>query len=102
MEKVYKKLTLRLSEEQYAHLMELTEAAGMKAEPMIRQLVMGTQLRPRPPNELAQLLREVSAIGNNLNQIAYWANAKKGISSNEIQNAVSLVQDAWERIQEQI
>lgn len=63
---------------------------------------MGTQLRPRPPNEYAELLRELSAIGNNINQIAYWANAAKGISGSEIHDAAALVQRAFTLVKENL
>lgn len=90
-----KSILIRLTAEEYAHLKAISEETGLKIEPMIRQLIMGIQLRPRPPDEYASLLRELSAIGNNINQIAYWANATKGISNQQIQDAAALVQRAF-------
>lgn len=46
----------------------------------MRKLIMGIQLRPRPPGTYAALLRELSAIGNNVNQIAHNTNAKKPLT----------------------
>ena len=45
---------------------------------------MGVDVKARPPNEYAQLIKEVNAIGNNINQIAHIANATGTISQNEI------------------
>jgi len=56
---------------------------------------MGTQIRPRPPDTYAKLLRELSAIGNNINQIAYWANSQKSILEPEIVDAVILAKEAY-------
>lgn len=95
-----KSVLLRLSAEEYAHLKATAETAGLKVEPTVRKLIMGVQLRPRPPDEYAALLRELSAIGNNINQIAYWANARKGISDAEVRDAISLVNRAWELVKE--
>ncbi len=95
-----KSVLLRLSAEEYAHLKATAETAGLKVEPTVRKLIMGVQLRPRPPDEYAALLRELSAIGNNINQIAYWANARKGISDAEVRDAISLVRRAWELVKE--
>ena len=92
---VYKKLTLRLNEAEYAHLKKQSELSGLKMEPMLRSLIMGIQLRPRPPEEYAALLRELSAIGNNVNQLAYWANARKSVSEQELQEAIQLTKQAW-------
>ena len=100
MRQIAKTILLRLTAEEYAHLQTTAEIAGMKIEPTIRKLIMGNQLRPRPPNEYADLLRELSAIGNNINQIADWANATKGVSGSEIHDAAVLVQRAFTLVKE--
>lgn len=97
-----KAILLRLTAEEYAHLKATAETAGLKVEPTIRKLIMGVQLRPRPPDEYAALLRELSAIGNNINQIAYWANATKGISNQQIHDAAALVQRAYSLVKEKL
>ncbi|MFR3921660.1 MAG: relaxase/mobilization nuclease domain-containing protein [Dysosmobacter welbionis] len=74
--KPYKTITLRLDAAHYARLTETARTAGLKIEPMLRQLIMGVNLRPRPPDTYAALLRELNAIGNNVNQLAYQANAR--------------------------
>ena len=95
-----KTVPVRLTAEEYAHLQATAAAAGLKIETTVRKLVMDCQLRPRPPNEYADLLQELSAIGNNINQIAYWANAKKGITDAQVEDAVALVNRAWRLIKE--
>lgn len=71
---------------------------GLSVSVLIRKLIAGIQLRPRPPDEYTKLLRELSAIGNNVNQIAYWANARKSIHEAEIVDALQLVRKAWELV----
>ena len=44
--------------------------------------------------------RQLAAIGNNINQIAHWANAKKSIQEAEIRQAVLLANKAWELVKE--
>lgn len=95
-----KRLTLRLTAQEYSHLRRLAQVSGMKMEPLIRQLILGVELRPRPPDEYAALLRELSAIGNNVNQIAYWANSCRCISERDIQEAATLVKQAWRLVKE--
>lgn len=72
----------------------------MGIDPFIRSLVSGVQLRPRPPDTYSALLRELSAIGNNVNQIAYWANAQQSVSEADIQEAAALVRRAWRLVKE--
>lgn len=77
---------------------QLCTATGFNASTLIRKLIAGTQLRPRPPDQYAALLRELSAIGNNINQIAYWANARRGVRESEIADAAALARKAWELV----
>ena len=91
---------LWLNDEEYAHLREQSEITGLSASVLIRQAIAGVQLRQRPPDEYAPLLRELSAVGNNVNQIAHWANAKKSIKEAEIRQAVLLANKAWDLLKE--
>ena len=95
-----KSVLVRLTDAEYDRLKALSTTTGIKREPLIRQLIMGVQLRPRPPDEYADLLRELSAIGNNVNQLAYWANARRDVSSAEIHEAALLVQQAFSLVKE--
>jgi len=61
---------------------------------------MGVQLRPRPPDTYAALLRELSAIGNNANQIAHWANAQHSVSETDLRRAAALVYEAWRLVKD--
>ena len=87
-----------MDETEYRHLQEQCSVTGLSVSVLIRKLIVGVQLRPRPPDEYTKLLRELSAIGNNVNQIAYWANARKSIHEAEIVDAVQLVRKAWELV----
>ena len=93
-------ISVWMNDKEYRHLKKQAELAGMGIDPFIRSLVSGTQLRPRPPDQYATLLRELSAIGNNINQIAYWANARKGITESEIKDATELARKAWRLVKE--
>ena len=70
-----KQITIRLTADEYAHVKQLSKSSGLKMEPAIRALVMGVNLYPRPPDEYAEIRRQLAAIGNNINQIARKANA---------------------------
>ena len=87
-----------MDETEYRHLQEQCSVTGLSVSVLIRKLIAGVQIRPRPPDEYTKLLRELSAIGNNVNQIAYWANARKSIHEAEIVDAVHLVKKAWELV----
>lgn len=100
MRDTIKKMTLRLNAAEYAHLSEQAAITGMRLEPFLRKLVMGSKLRPHPPGEYAALLRELSAIGNNLNQLAHVANGTKAVNADEISEAVRLNRQAWRLVKD--
>jgi len=89
-----------LGDKEYAHLNAQCAASGLSVSSLVRQAIAGIQLRPRPPGEYAALLRELAAIGNNVNQIAHWANARKNIHEAEIVEAAVLANEAWRLVKE--
>ena len=97
-----KTITLRLNAAEYAHLCRQAEVTGLKKEPLVRQLIMGVNLRPRPPDAYADLLRALSAIGNNINQLAHQANARGAATGDEITEALHLVRQATRLVRERL
>ena len=69
-----KQILIRLSEKEYAHLTEQADLVQLGIEPFVRNLIMGVKIKPRPKEEWAEIMRQMSAIGNNINQMAYRAN----------------------------
>ena len=56
------KISVRLNEQEHEHLKKQAMIAGRPIEPFIRALITGIELRPRPPDELAELLRQLSGM----------------------------------------
>ena len=100
MRKRNRHVSVWMNEQEYRHLKKQADRAGLGIDPFIRSLVAGMEIKPRPPDTYAALLRELSAIGNNINQIAYWANARKGITDADVASAVALVRKAWRLVKE--
>ena len=89
---------IRLDEKEYSHLERQLALCGLKREPFVRALIMGEEIKPRPPAEWPELVRQVSAIGNNINQLARIANSEKTINT-AIWNEVTRMQAAiWEKV----
>lgn len=91
---------LWLDDREYSHLLKQCSVSGLSTSALIRHSVMGVELRPRPPDACAALLRELSAIGNNINQIAHNTNAKKEAEAAEVDEAVKLVYQALRLVKE--
>lgn len=91
---------LWLSDQELAHLKRQCELSGLTANAYLQKLLLGEALRPRPPDEYAALLRELSALGNNLNQLARKANGLGAASQEDIAQAAALAERAFRLVKE--
>ena len=64
-------------------------------------MIAGEKMRPRPPNEYAEIRRQLAAIGNNLTQIARAVNAR-GFASGEDIAAITAAQETIWNIAERL
>ena len=100
MREIAKRVSLRLDSTEYAHLKQLSIDTGLKMEPVIRRLIVGAELRPRPPDELAELLRQLSGMAVNVNQIAKVANASGFVRMDEIAHLKMMQGMLWRAVKE--
>ena len=94
------KISVRLNEQEHKHLKEQAMIAGRPTEPFIRALITGVELRPRPPDELAELLRQLSGIAVNINQIAKVANASGFARMEDIEQIKAMQGILWQAVKE--
>ena len=85
-----------LTDKEYAKLREMSETSGLKMEPVIRKLLVGYEIRPRPNATYIKLIKELSAVGNNLNQIAHLANATGKITEDQWKETHQLLEKIWD------
>ena len=67
-------ILFRLNDEEAAYLYELVERSGHSKEALLRSMLMGYRLCEKPDPEFYKIMRELSAIGNRINQLAAKAN----------------------------
>ena len=100
MREIAKRVSLRLNSAEYAHLKQLSMDTSLKMEPVIRRLIVGAELRPRPPGELTELLRQLSGMAVNINQIAKVANASGFIRMEDIAHIKMMQGMLWRAVKE--
>ena len=100
MREIAKRVSLRLDSTEYAHLKQLSIDTGLKMEPVIRRLIVGAELRPRPPGELTELLRQLSGMAVNINQIAKVANASGFVRMEDIAHIKMVQGMLWQVVKE--
>lgn len=91
-------LHIMLNDDEDIKLHNLMRETGFNASQLIRSLILHTEIKTRPPDEYPKLLRELSAIGNNVNQIARKVNSTDTIDTAE----VSEMRRAFENLSEEV
>lgn len=94
------RFSLWLNEKEFAHLSKQAKIAGLKKEPFIRKLIMGIEIRPRPPDDIPQLIRAVNAVGNNINQIARKVNTVDAVSQAQLSEIYMLLEKIYREVKQ--
>jgi Ribbon-helix-helix protein, copG family len=68
-------ILFRLDDEEAEYLSELVGRSGRSKEAFLREMIKGYQLCEKPDPEFYRVMRELSGIGNRVNQLAVKANA---------------------------
>jgi len=91
---------IRLTAEENEMLQQRTRQCGLPREVLVRSLIKGYSPKPLPPLDYYTLLRELQAIGNNLNQLAAKTNATGHIDAAVFQHESSRLRRVVQEIQE--
>jgi len=70
-----KKVTVRLSDDEYEFLKANIEKSGLSQEAYLRVIISGRIPKPKPNEAFIKMVRELAAIGNNIHQLSAKANA---------------------------
>ncbi len=86
-----------LNEKEYEKLEQLSRFSGNSHSAVIRKLITGKEIRQRPDLNFRALAMEISAIGNNLNQIARRANQMQ-VTTADLKEAKLLMREINDRM----
>ena len=92
-------VVVHLNDKELANFNKNCVATGLPREVVLRELIKGCVVRPKRPDSYIPLVRELSAIGNNINQIAHCANYAGSVSSEQIKTVTDLMRDVWRAVQ---
>ena len=94
------RVRFHVNEEEYAHLKKQVELSGLATEQYLRQLLMGKEIKAKPTEEWKSLIRQLSAIGNNINQIARIANTYRQVSQEDVNQMQEYFAQIWEQVKQ--
>jgi hypothetical protein len=88
------KITFRLNKSENEKFKKHVKKSGLSQEAYLRHLINGLVPTDAPPPDYHAMMRELRAIGNNLNQIAYKAHALNVLDVQRYDNAVAALNKA--------
>ncbi|WP_437124388.1 plasmid mobilization protein [Acutalibacter caecimuris] len=97
-----KKLSLRLNEKEHKRITRRAKSCGLTKSAYVRQLIVGYEPRESPPADYLAMARELKEIGNNLNQLAFVANATGLIDEVAYYENVIHLRDSLRRIEQTV
>lgn len=89
---------LRLTDGELARLRALVAKSSLSQEAYLRALIAGVRPRDKPPPDYHAMVRELHAIGNNLNQIARKAHATGVVDAERFDEQARTLEGALARI----
>lgn len=87
-------IIMRLSEEEDERLNNLVKRSGLSRESYLRHLIDGLIPTDKPPPDYYAMMKELHAIGTNLNQIAQKAHILGVVDVKRYDEAVALLNRA--------
>ena len=97
-----KKFDLRMTELDYKRLTRKAKKCGLTRSGYIRLLIHDYNPRETPPADYFGMTRELKEIGNNMNQIAFMANATGLVDEGRYYEEVIHLHDAILRIEQAV
>ena len=93
-------IPLRLNEREYRHLCEQVKISGFSREEYLRSLILGKEIHPRPCTHHAELVRQISGLCNNANQLAHHANSTGVAGQQSVDEMMRIAKEVWHEIKE--
>lgn len=94
-------IPVRLNAKELRFLEEQVEKSGLSREEYIRSIVMGGEVRARPCEHHAELLRKISGLCNNANQLAHVANSTGFAGRQSVDEMTRIAREVWRAVREQ-
>ena len=91
-----------LDKNELSDLEKICKESGLVKSKVIRNLIMGVEIKPRPTEKQLRLVREISGIANNINQITRLANTVKSVSPAQVEELQRLCSEALSLVRESL
>ena len=91
----------RLNAKELRLLDEQVKRSGLSREEFLRSLIVGAEVRAKPCEHHADLLRKVAGLCNNANQLAHVANAAGRAETESVREMLRISKEVWQIVKEE-
>lgn len=94
-------IPVRLNAKELRYLDGQVAKSGFPREQYLRSLIMGGEVRAKPCEHHAELLRKIAGLCNNVNQFAHVANTSGTASQESVQEMTKVSKEVWQLVKEE-
>jgi len=93
-------IPVRLNAKELRYLDDQVQTSGFSREEYLRSLICGAEVKAKPCEHHAELLRKIAGLCNNANQLAHVANASGTASAESIKEMLRISKETWQMVKE--
>lgn len=93
-------IPVRLNAKELRYLDDQVQKSGFSREEYLRSLICGAEVRAKPCEHHAELIRKIAGLCNNANQLAHVANASGMASAESIKEMLRISKETWQMVKE--
>lgn len=94
-------IPVRLNARELRYLDEQVERSGLNREEYLRTLIVGGEIRAKPCEHHAELLRKIAGLCNNANQLAHVANSTGTAGQESVKEMLRISRETWRLVKEE-
>lgn len=93
-------IPVRLNAKELRYLDDQVQKSGFSREEYLRSLICGAEVKAKPCEHHAELLRKIAGLCNNANQLAHVANASGTASAESIKEMLRISKETRQMVKE--
>lgn len=94
-------IPVHLNAKELRYLDEQVKKSGFSREEYLRSMIMGAEVRAKPCEHHADLLRKIAGLCNNANQLARAANTSGMAESERVEEMLRIARETWKTVKEE-
>lgn len=94
-------IPVHLNAKELRYLDEQVKKSGFSREEYLRSMIMGAEVRAKPCEHHADLLRKIAGLCNNANQLARAANTSGTAEPERVGEMLRIAKETWKTVKEE-